>query len=193
MPDSTLPDTSAAPKGAYDRARVAALLEELGQLALSPERGRVALLVESPASGQHEVRAEVDVVPGKGFAGDYPRKSFYKGALVPGREVTAVSAEVLRVLEVDPVVVGDNLITEGFDLSTLEPGDEVQAGAVRLVRSEQPHRPCLTFRDRTSPEAFAAISRARYRGALFSVKEGGPLQAGETIRRVDAAQTARGA
>lgn len=168
-------------EGAYDRARVASFLEELAALDLG-RKGHAALLVESPASGQHEVREEVQVVLGKGFAGDYPRKSFYKGKYVPGREVSAASAEVLRVLEVDPVVVGDNLITEGVDLSSLEPGDQMQVGAVRLRRSERAHRPCTKFRDRTSPEAFAAISRERYRGALFVVEKGGVIRQGDPIR-----------
>lgn len=144
--------------------------------------GRVAHLVETPSPGVHLSRERVQVVPGKGFAGDHERKSFYKGALVPGREVTAVALEVLDVLGVDPIVVGDNLITEGFDLSVLEPGDLVAVGEVVLERSPREHRPCTVFRDRTYPEAFAAISRQRFRGALFTVRRGGTLRVGDKIR-----------
>lgn len=142
------------------------------------------MLVETPVPGCHETRQAVSVVPGKGFAGDHSRKSFYRGALVPGREVTAVALEVLQVLGVDPVVVGDNLITEGIDLGALEPGDRLQIGEVVLVRSDRPHRPCTVFRDRTSPEAFAAISEARYRGTLFTVGCGGEIRQGDAIRRI---------
>ncbi len=144
--------------------------------------GRVAHLVETPSPGTHLSRSSVQVIPGKGFAGDHERKSFYKGELVPGREVTAVSLEVLQVLGVDPIVVGDNLITEGFDLAALEPGDLVEAGGIILERSSREHRPCTVFRDRTSPEAFAAISREWFRGALFTVRQGGILRQGDPIR-----------
>ncbi|HET6567395.1 MAG TPA: MOSC domain-containing protein, partial [Rhodothermales bacterium] len=143
---------------------------------------RVAMLVETPSPGEHVSREEVQAVPGKGFTGDHERKSFYKGRLVPGREVTSVSLEVLQALGVDPIVVGDNLITEGFDLGVLEPGDRVEVGTVLLERSPQEHRPCTVFRDRTSPEAFAAISQQRFRGAVFTVVTGGVLQVGELVR-----------
>ena len=95
-----------------------------------------------------------------------------------------MQAEVLQILGVDPVVVGDNLITEGFDLACLEPGDLVQAGDVMLERSPRAHRPCMVFHDRTSPEAFAVVSRKRYRGALFVVRRGGTLRVGDPLTRV---------
>ena len=164
----------------YDRARVAAWLKTLAQgPPVGP--GRVALLFETPAPGVHVARARVEAVPGKGFAGDHARKSFYRGGLVPGREVTAVTIEVLRILDVDPVLVGDNLITEGFDLAALEPGDRIRVGDVVLERSDRPHQACTVFRDRTTPEAFAAISRGRYRGALFCVRWGGTIRVGDPI------------
>ena len=175
-------------KGSYDRRRVEELLRAVNALDLDRCRGEVAMLVESPAPGRHAAREAVEVIPGKGFAGDYARKSFYKGKLVPGREVSAMSSEVLRVLGVDPLVVGDNLITAGLDLAALEPGEQVQAGAVRLVRSPRPHRPCTVFRERTSPEAFAVVSQDRHRGTLFTVEQGGTLHAGETLRRVSGAE-----
>ena len=176
-------------KGSYDRRRVEELLRAVGALDLDPNQGEVAMLVESPAPGRHAAREAVEVVAGKGFAGDYARKSFYKGKLVPGREVSAMSSEVLRVLGVDPLVVGDNLITAGLDLAALEPGEQVQAGgAVWLVRSPRPHRPCTVFRERTSPEAFAVVSQDRHRGTLFTVKQGGTLHAGAALRRVSGAE-----
>lgn len=163
-----------------DRILAEALADRLVALRYNGN-GRVAMLVETPASGDHRPREAVEVIPGKGFAGDHARKSFYKGALVPGREVTAVAREVLDVLGVDPVVVGDNLITEGLDLGALEPGDLVAAGEVLLERSRPEHRPCTVFRDRTSPEAFVAIAQRRFRGALFTVRRGGTLRLGDPL------------
>lgn len=170
---------------AIDPELAAQLVEHLEAIEWGAE-GRVAILVETPRPHRHARRAEVTVVEGKGFSGDHAEKSFYMGAYVPGREVSAIAAEVLLVFGVDPVVVGDNLITEGVDLGRLEEGDLLQAGDVLLERSARAHRPCRTFRNRTSPEAFAAVSRERYRGALFIVREGGTIREGDpvTIRRV---------
>lgn len=175
--------TTEGPAAAYDRARVDAMLERLGALDLGAE-GRVAFLVESPAKGKRATPEEAEVVVGKGLAGDYARKDFYKGERVPGREVSAVSLEVLRILGAgDPVAIGDNLVTAGIDLRALRPGDRLRVGGeVVLCRSERPHRPCTPFRERTSPEAFAAVARGDHRGALFVVEKGGTVRVGDVLR-----------
>lgn len=164
-----------------DRSQVDRLIAQLDALPLGTE-GRVAVLVESPAPEERQTPDAVTVVPGVGFAGDHPRKSFWKGRRIPGREVTAVSAEALRLFGTAPARIGDNLVVEGFDLRALQPGDRVQVGTVILERSPKPHRPCTKFRDRTSPEAFAAVSQAGYRGALFTVVKGGVIRRGDAIR-----------
>jgi hypothetical protein len=176
--------TAAAPdrsKGAYDRETVRAWLGQLDALAWErPPRAR--LLVESPRSGERETCAEVKVVVGEGFAGDYERKDYYKGERVAGREVSAIAKEVTEVVGADPVVIGDNLVTEGVNLGALDPGDRLEVGdAVVLRRSERPHRPCTPFRERTSAEAFATVARADARGALFYVEQGGVIEAGDPI------------
>lgn len=170
---------------AIDRDRAEALLQELDQLNLRAE-GRVHMLVETPRPHRHATRNEVWAIPGRGFAGDHDRKSFYKGAFVPGREVSAVPLDVLQVLDADPAVIGDNLITKGIDLKDLETGDCLRVGDVLLERSNRPHRPCTTFRNRTSPEAFAAVSQGGYRGALFVVRTSGRIRVGDPIRAVNA-------
>lgn len=141
----------------------------------------VAHLFETPEPHRHVERAEVDVIAGRGFAGDHAKKSFYRDAYVPGREVSAVSLEVLRVFGVEPVVVGDNLITSGIDLSALEAGSILRIGDVMLERSWKEHRPCVHFRNRTSAEAFAAAARAGVRGALFVVRKSGRIRRGQPI------------
>lgn len=158
------------------------LFREIAGLRLG-RTGRVAALVETPGPHRHVERDRVEVLVGRGFAGDHPRKSFYRGRLQAGREVSAVALEVLRLFRVAPDVTGDNLVTEGIDLAALAEGDAVHAGEVVLERSPRDHRPCTTFRDRTSPEAFAAAGRG-HRGALFVVRRGGTLRRGDPLRVV---------
>ena len=167
-----------------DRDEADALIETLHQLDLG-DTGRVTLLVETPQPHRHATPDSVRAILGRGFAGDHARKSFYKGAFVPGREVSAVAREVLDAIGVEPSVIGDNLITEGIDLMALEPGDRVRVGEeVLLERSQRPHDPCVAFRERTSPEAFAAVSQDRFRGALFVVRRPGTIRVGDAIERV---------
>lgn len=173
--------TTSKADAAINRTLVESYLHALSGVAWSLE-GKVTALVETPQPHRHAVRTKVRVVAGKGFAGDHPRKSYYRGGYVPGREVSAIASEVLRVLGVDPDVVGDNLITEGVDLAALDEGDWLQVGAVVLRRSNRAHLPCRPFRDRTSPEAFAVVSRNGYRGALFVVERGGIIRSGDPVK-----------
>ena len=167
-----------------DRDKAEALVDELRKLDLG-DAGRVTLLVETPQPHRHATPDTVRAIPGRGFAGDHARKSFYKGAFVPGREVSAIAREVLDVIGAEPSVIGDNMITEGIDLMALEPGDRVRVGdSVVLERSRRPHNPCVAFRERTSPEAFAAVSQDRFRGALFVVRRPGTIHVGDPIERL---------
>lgn len=160
--------------------RVATLLDALDAPSFSGE-GRVVGLIEKPVPGEHAVREVVTVLPGQGFAGDHPRKDYWRGERIPGREVTAISREVMQVLGIDPLVPGDNLVVEGIDLRALQPGDRLVIGAVVLERAEKPHRPCQLFQERTSPEAYA-VALQGWRGALFRVRQGGTVRTGERVQ-----------
>lgn len=87
----------------------------------------------------------------------------------------------MNALGADPKRIGDNLITRGIDLGQLAPGDRLHIGAVALVRSDHEHRPCATFRERTSDRAFRLAARG-YRGVLFIVERGGVIRVGDAIR-----------
>lgn len=155
----------------------AAYLQALEALHFDPI-GRVAYLVESPKPGVHLLRGALWLEKGIGCLGDHARRH------TPGREVSAMSWEVLRVLGVRPEVPGDNLILEGIDLRGLRPGDRLLVGEVVLERSDRPHHPCATFRARTTQEAFEAVARTGTRGALFSVCKGGIVQVGDPVRKL---------
>ncbi len=160
-----------------DDARLAAYLQALKTLRFD-SIGRVAYLVESPEPGVHLLRAELPLAEGIGCPGDHARRH------TPGREVSAMSLEVLRALRVRPEVPGDNLILEGIDLRALVPGDRLLVGEVVLERSDRSHRPCATFQVRTSPEAFEAVAQTGLRGALFTVRRGGIVHVGDPVRKL---------
>ncbi|SHK47273.1 MOSC domain-containing protein [Rhodothermus profundi] len=160
-----------------DDAQLAAYIRALEALRFDPI-GRVAYLVESPVPGRHLLRAALSLEVGIGCPGDHARRH------APGREVSAISLEVLRALGIPPAVPGDNLILEGIDLRTFSPGDRLMVGDVVLERSDRPHHPCATFRARTSPEAFEAVARTGLRGALFRVCRGGIVHVGDPVRKL---------
>lgn len=144
-------------------------------------KGRVVGLVEKPGPGIHASRRQVDVMAGKGCKGDHQLKDYWKGERISGREITMFSAEVGRALGVDPVVVGDNIISEGIDLSKLNAGDKLAVGEVILRRSEKNHRPCDLFEKRVSKAAREAVLENNMRGALFYVEKGGEIKVGDSI------------
>ena len=109
------------------------LVATLSTIAWSMD-GQVAGLIEKPEPGRHVPTQEVKVVEGFGFSGDHPRKSFWKGELIPGREVTAISSEVAAILGFDPEVAGDNLVTSRIDLSSLQPGSTIAVGSEVVLR-----------------------------------------------------------
>jgi len=88
------------------------LVSSLKQIAFSG-MGVVAGLIEKPGPGIHASRQRVEVKKGTGCTGDHHKKDFWKGERIPGREITMFSAEVAHVLGADPLVVGDNIISEG--------------------------------------------------------------------------------
>lgn len=158
------------------------LEEALASLRFAAEPS-VAHLIEKVAPGVHARRYVVQVGVG-GFAGDHPRKSWWRGKEVPGRDVTAMTSEALEVLGVDADVPGDNLITQGLDLGQLVAGDRLLIGDVVLRRTEKPHRPCDTFARRTTSAAMRAVAATDTRGALFVVEKPGAIHAGDPIRVV---------
>ncbi|NNF03048.1 MAG: sulfurase [Rhodothermales bacterium] len=143
----------------------------------------VADLIEKTAPGVHARRDRVEVGAG-GFTGDHPRKSWWRGKEVPGRDVTAMAAEVLEAIGVSADVPGDNLITRGVDLGALEAGDRLMIGEVVLTRSRKPHSPCDVFARRTSAAAMRAVASTNTRGALFVVEKTGTISRGDAIRVV---------
>lgn len=146
--------------------------------------GFVEALVLSPRIEEHRLVRTLGVVPHDGVDGQYPGKQWWQGKHQPGRQISAVNAEILDVLEVPYDVPGDNLIIRGIDLSRFEPGDTIRIGDVLLTATPTPHRPCSKFAARTSLTKMKAISSARYRGTMFDALRPGSLHIGDAVERL---------
>lgn len=140
------------------------------------------LLIEKPAPGVHVCVAEVSVVEGLGFENDHPRKSYYRGVMMPGRQVSAITREFCLAANLDPVVVGDNLVTSGVNLAAIKPGMRIQIGPdAVLERTAVPHKPCSLFIERAGRAAYDVARENNWRGALFDVVNGGRVNVGDAI------------
>jgi hypothetical protein len=143
-------------------------------------RGELVHLVVSLRPGDHRLVEALQLAPGLGPIGEYAAKQFWQGQRVPGREVSAMNAEVLELLSIPPEVPGDNLIVRGIRLGDLPPGTVVRVGAVQLRRSATPHRPCQLFRARAGEVAFR-LAALGWRGALFEVLDRGWVRVGDPV------------
>lgn len=169
------------------------LLDDEGMLAEYQRRlaalrfeavGFVEALILSPQMDEHVSVASLRVVPGEGVAGQYPGKQWWLGRRVPGRQISAVRAEVLDALEIEYGVPGDNLIIRGIDLARFEPGDVLRVGGALLVATPTPHRPCAKFGRRTSAAKLKAIGAERHRGTLFDSLHPATVHVGDAAERL---------
>ncbi|MCX2726552.1 MOSC domain-containing protein [Thermomicrobium sp. 4228-Ro] len=118
-------------------------------------QGRVVAVCSSPQGGipkyrRLEIEVGMDGVVGDYHAGPYNRHK-KRGELEPNtRQLTIVAQEVLDDvneelgIQLEPGFLGENLTVVGLgDLSDLEPGDLLIAGAVILEVTAQ-NKPCST-------------------------------------------------
>lgn len=146
--------------------------------------GTVEALFVSPRPDERVAVQSLRVIPGVGVEGEYPGKQWWQGARVPGRQISALSADVLDALEIPFHIPGDNLILRGFDLTMLEPGDVLRVGDALLVVTPTPHRPCAKFAARTSPAKKEAISLGRFRGVLLDARQAATIFLGDSVERL---------
>jgi hypothetical protein len=146
--------------------------------------GMIEALVLSPRMDEHVIVPTLAVSPGNGPVGQYPGKQWWLGEKTVGRQISAVNAEVLDVLEIAYDVPGDNLIVRGIDLSQFEPGNVLRIGDVLLVATETPHRPCAKLARRTTLTKMKATARKRYRGTMFDALRPGTIFLGDAVERL---------
>lgn len=178
-----MPTPALAPADAIDDALLADYARRLAALSYDAA-GWVETLVLSPAMDEHARVARMEVVPESGPTGQYPGKQWWQGARVPGRQISAMSADVLDVLGIAYDVPGDNIIVRGIDLSLLQPGDTLRIGDALLVVTPTTHRPCAKLAARTTPTKKAALAAGRLRGMLLDALHPATLCVGDPIERI---------
>ncbi len=146
--------------------------------------GFVEALTVSPRMDEHCRVESLRVVPEVGVAGQYPGKQWWQGRRIPGRQISAVNAEVLDVLEIPSDVPGDNLIIRGLDLAQFEPGEALRVGDAILLATHTPHRPCTKLAHRTSLTKKTALTAGRLRGTLFDAQRPATIQVGDVVERI---------
>jgi len=166
-----------------DEALLAFYLERLVGLRLGAF-GVVEALTVSPEPDKHLAVPRLRVLPESGVEGQYPGKQWWQGRRVPGRQVSAVSADVLDALGIAYDVLGDNLILRGLDLSRFAPGDTLRLGDALLTVTHTPHRPCAKLARRTTLTKMRAISAGTFRGLLLDALHPAEVCVGDVAERV---------
>jgi MOSC domain-containing protein YiiM len=146
--------------------------------------GFVETLILCPQIDEHCRVSSLRVLPETGVEGQYPGKQWWQGRRIPGRQISAVNAEVLDALEIASDIPGDNLIVRGFDLSKVEPGETLRIGDCLLIATATPHHPCRKLALRTSLTKKAAITVGRLRGTLFNACAPGTIFVGDRVERI---------
>ena len=101
------------------------------------------------------------------------------------RQVLLVDRETLEAMDLRPGVVRENITSEGIDVNSLAPKQELLIGEVRLQVSEICH-PCDQL-EKIRP-GLRREMRGR-RGMLCRVLEGGMIRRGDAIEKVAPAAT----
>ncbi len=146
--------------------------------------GLVEALFVSPCPDEHLAVSSLRVIPEVGVEGQYPGKQWWQGRRVPGRQISALNAEVLDALEIGSGVPGDNLVIRGLNLELFEPGDTLRVGDALLVVTPTPHRPCGKLAVRTTLTKKAAISVGKRRGLLLDARYLATISVGDTVERL---------
>ena len=146
--------------------------------------GFIEALFISPQPDQHLAVLSLRVLPEIGPEGQYPGNQWWQGRRVPGRQISALSAEVLDALEIDYGVPGDNLVIRGINLELFAPGDTLRVGDALLVVTPTPHRPCSKLAARTTPTKKKAISAGKRRGLLLDAPFPATISVGDSVERL---------
>jgi MOSC domain-containing protein YiiM len=87
--------------------------------------------------------------------------------------------------DIPPGLFGENLRTQGLEVSHAEIGERWRIGDRLLLEATAPRNPCATFQRRMGePHWVKRFAEANLTGAYFRVVENGPIAAGDQIEVV---------
>ena len=169
---------------------LAALEEGLDEIHRSPrDRGRVDLVIRTPAVDQREILAVAELDPERGLLGD----DWWGPDAEPGRQVTLMNSRAAALLAQSPdrwALAGDQLYVD-FDLSVenLPAGTRLAVGSAVLEATGVPHRGCKKFMARFGLDALAFVNSERgyalnLRGINARVITHGTVSPGDVIRKL---------
>jgi hypothetical protein len=155
--------------------------------------GTLDLIVRRPAEGEREVLAEAQLDTVGGLVGD----RWLSPDADPDSQVTVMNVRVVALLggvrERWPLA-GDQLYVD-LDLSVanLPPGARLGIGSAVLEVTAVPHRGCKKFGARFGLDALRFVNNTeayalRLRGLNARVVRGGPVRAGDPVRKLPADQ-----
>ena len=145
--------------------------------------GFVEALFLSPRPNEHLPVPRLRVTPEVGVEGQYPGKQWWQGRRVPGRQISALCAEILDALEIEHGVPGDNLVIRGINLELFAPGDTLRIGDTLLTVTETPHRPCTKLADRTTLTKKTVFTVGKRRGLLLDARTAATISVGDRVER----------
>lgn len=146
--------------------------------------GFVEALFVSPCPNEHLPVPRLRIIPDVGVEGQYPGKQWWQGRRVPGRQISALSADILDVLEIEYGVPGDNLVLRGINLEAFAPGDTLRIGDALLTVTETPHRPCAKLAARTTLTKKTALAVGKRRGVLLDARALATISVGDPVERL---------
>lgn len=135
-------------------------MRHVGTMAHVNADGRL-LHVNVSDGGVPKLPVEAARVARYGVEGDRQREVTVHGG--PHRAVSILGIEAIRRIAVEghpiaPGTTGENLTTEGFDVSTLAPGTRLSIGAEVVLEISQPANPCRTIRHSFADLRFGRLS-----------------------------------
>ncbi len=129
-------------------------------------------------------RAPVENLEESRFVAGYGIEGDRHATEQPGRQdyqVLMIDAETLAELGLKPGDVREQVTTSGFDVESLEPGQQVALGSEVVVRVTKPATPCARM-DEVSAGLQDKLKGRR--GQLATIVTGGTVRVGDEVRAV---------
>lgn len=178
---------------------MAELQAKLGHIRQSPkDNGILKMIVRRPQDDERESLDRAELDPLHGLVGDNWKargsKQMPDGSANPAAQITVMNARTIELLAQDEkrwALAGDQLYVD-MDLSddNLPAGTRLAVGSAVIEVSAEPHTGCKKFSARFGVDATRFVNspegkRLHLRGINTRVIQGGVVQVGDVVKKVD--------